>query len=141
MKYYKTLANGNRVLVDGDGIAECVETITANKTLDREDSGKTFYVGTDALVITLPPVSDGLEYTFINSGADGNNTVTISPDAADAIFGTIANAAADSVAGGVDDKDWENTKATANKGDRCTLVGGAGGWYIKDGVGIWASEA
>ena len=55
---------------------------------------------------------------------------------------TIANAAADSVSGSVADKDIINTKATANKGDRITLIGdGVDGWYIVEGVGIWASEA
>ena len=119
-----------------------VVEITADTTLTYEESGDTFLIGTDALTITLPATKAGVEYTFINSGADGNNIITISPNASDAIIGTIANAAADSVSGGVDDKDIINTKATANKGDRITLVGdGVAGWYIKEGVGIWASEA
>lgn len=142
MTYYKTLADGTRVLSDGAGILDNVETLIANKTLRVEDSGKSFLIGTDALVVTLPATIKGLEYTFINSGADGNNLITISPDAADAIFGSVANAAADSVSGGAVDKDIVNTKATANKGDRITLVAdGVDGWYIKGGVGIWASEA
>lgn len=119
-----------------------IETITADITLTAGDSGKVFLIGTDALTITLPATSKGVEYTFINSGADANNIITISPNASDAIYGTVANAAADSVSGGVDDKDIINTKATANKGDRITLIGdGDAGWYIKEGVGIWASEA
>lgn len=119
-----------------------LETISASKTLSYEESGKTFLVGTDALVITLPATKAGVCYRIVNSGADGNNIITISPNASDAIYGTIANASADSVSGGVDDKDWINTKATANKGDYVDLVGdGDGGWYIVGGVGIWASEA
>lgn len=133
-----TDVSGNNAL-RGYGAAE---TITASKTLTSSDSGKVFFIGTDALVITLPSTELGLSYTFINSGADGNNIITISPAADDAIYGSIANAAADSVSGGVDDKDIINTKATANNGDRITLVAdGSGGWYIADGVGIWASEA
>ena len=90
----------------------------------------------------LPPTKAGVTYTFVNSGADGNNLITLDPDAADAIFGTVPNAAADSVSGGVVDKDLVNTKVSANKGDRVTLVGdGVDGWYIVGGVGIWASEA
>lgn len=124
-------------------IAEAVvETIAADKTLDYEDSGTVFLIATDALVITLPATKKGVIYHFVNSGADGNNIITISPNANDAIFGTVPNAAADSVSGGVVDKDIINTQATANKGDRLTLVGdGLDGWYIVGGVGIWASEA
>lgn len=138
--YYITQADGSQIPAFSKGDVDDTEIIIANKTLRVEESGKTIYVATDALVITLPPVVVGAEYTFINSGADGNNIITISPAAADAIFGTIANAAADVVSGAVDDKDWINTKATANNGDRCTLIGGVGGWFIKEGVGIWASE-
>lgn len=119
-----------------------VEVITEDKTLTAGDSGKVFLVGTDALTITLPATKKGLIYTFVNSGADGNNIITVSPNAADGVFGTVANAAADSVASGTADKDIVNTKATANKGDRLTIAGdGDEGWYIVDGVGIWASEA
>ena len=120
------------------GHRSMVETITAAKTLDAEDSGKVFLVGTDALTITLPATKSGLTYTFINTGADGAVLITVSPNASDAIDGTIANAAADSVCTGTDDGDLTNTKATANKGDRVTLVGdGSAGWYIVEGVGIW----
>lgn len=130
------------------------ETITASTTLSSGQSGTIFFVATDALTITLPPVGAqglgasadaapaGTIYTFVNSGADGNNTITLSPNASDAIFGTVPNAAADSVSGGVDDKDIVNTKATSNKGDRITIVSdGSTGWFITSGVGIWASEA
>lgn len=135
---FKTDALGNNAVIENN----LVETITASSTLDYDQSGMYFLVATDALVITLPATKKGVVYTFINSGADGNNIITISPNANDAIYGTVANAAADSVSGGVDDKDIINTKATANKGDRITLVGdGDGGWYIVEGVGIWASEA
>ena len=134
----KTDALGNNAVVTG----AIVETIIANKTLGLGDSGTVFLVGTDALVVTLPATNKGTSFTIVNSGADGNNIITISPNANDAVIGTIANAAADSVSGGADDKDIINTKATANKGDRITLVGdGDAGWYITEGVGIWASEA
>lgn len=120
-------------------------TITVSTTLVLADSGKMFNIATDAIAQTLPlstTVPAGTTYGFRNTGADGNNLITISPNAADAIFGTVANAAADSVASGVVDKDIINTKATANKGDYIILeCDGATGWYITGGVGIWASEA
>lgn len=138
MSDFVTDALGNNAMRHDNLVVE----IAADATLTAGDSGKVFLVGTDALTITLPATKKGLVYTFVNSGADGNNIITISPDADDAIFGSVANAAADSVSGGVDDKDIINTKATANKGDRITLMAdGADGWYVLDGVGIWASEA
>ena len=123
------------------------KVITANTTYDVNDFSGTFSIATDALVQTLPPVGVetapyGSRLRFLNSGADGNNLITLAPNANDGIFGTIANAAADSVSGGVDDKDFVNTKATANNGDYIDLMSdGVTGWYIMGGVGIWASEA
>tara|TARA_R110000851_G_scaffold50140_1_gene120038 strand:- start:4985 stop:5401 length:417 start_codon:yes stop_codon:yes gene_type:complete len=138
MSIFKTDALGNNAPIK----KSLIETIAASAILSSTDSGTKYLVGTDALVVTLPTTKKGVEFTIINSGADGNNIITISPAAGDAIIGSIANAAADSVSGGVDGKDIINTKATANKGDRITLIGdGASGWYIVEGVGIWASEA
>lgn len=121
------------------------ETVSASKTLTEDDSGKTFNVGTDALVITLPQITTnnlGMKFRFRNIGADAAVALTVSPNATDAVHGTIANAAADSVASGVVNKDIINTKATANKGDWIELVAvAATEWYITGGVGIWASEA
>lgn len=137
-KEFKTDALGNNAEVQG----AIVQEITASATLGLGDSGTVYLVGTDALVVTLPATKKGAKFSFINSGADGNNIITISPNANDAIIGSIANASADSVASGVADKDIINTKATSNKGDRITLVGdGVDGWYIVEGVGIWASQA
>lgn len=124
-----------------------IDVITASKALSLNDHGIVQAIATDALVMTLPAVGEvtapaGTRFKFRNVGADGNNLITIAPAAADAIFGSIANAAADSVSGGVVDKDFVNTKATANKGDFIELESdGATGYYIIAGVGIWASEA
>ena len=39
-------------------------------------------------------------------------------------------------------KDWINTKATANKGDWCSLKAVAlTDWYLTGGDGVWASES
>jgi len=121
------------------------ETLTATGSVEANQAGTEFNIATDALVITLPLIDSnnlGMEFTFRNTGADGNNIITLSPNAADGINGTIANAAADSVASGAVDKDLVNTKATANKGDWVTIKAvAATAWYITGGVGIWASEA
>tara|TARA_R110000803_G_scaffold11717_5_gene34774 strand:+ start:343 stop:762 length:420 start_codon:yes stop_codon:yes gene_type:complete len=120
-------------------------TITASGAIGANQAGEELNVATDALVITLPKIESsliGMEYTIRNTGADGNNIITLSPNAADAFHGTIANAAADAVASGAADKDFINTKATANKGDFVTIKAVAlTEWYITGGVGIWASEA
>lgn len=135
---YKTDVSGNNAPINED----LIEVITESKTLSYEDSGKTILIATDSLVVTLPATKAGVEYTIVNSGADGGNIITVSPNADDAIFGSVANAAADSVAGGTADTDFINTKATANKGDYIKLKGdGADGWFIVGGVGIWADEA
>ena len=121
------------------------EIVTGSAAIPAGSAGVDQNVATDALITTLPKIEAGdlgLTYLFRNTGADGNNTITLSPNASDAIHGTIANAAADSVAGGVVDKDFINTKATANKGDYVVLRAVAlTEWYIIGGVGIWASEA
>lgn len=122
-----------------------VVLLTDDYTIREDQSGYIFLIGTDAKTITLPAcatVGNGFFFTVINIGADGNNIVTLSPNAADGIEGEIANAAADSHPTGVNGKDLVNTKATAIKGDRVTLVSdGSGDWYVIEGVGIWASEA
>lgn len=145
MIFYITLADGTRVQTDGSGVVDDVEVIAANKTLTVEDSGKTFMVATDALVITLPSAIVGLEYTFINSGDDGNNIITISPASADGISGTVTLAATVVELSGVIDKDLINTKASSISGDTSTIVStgiaGTEAWLLKSSTGIWASEA
>ncbi len=116
-------------------------TISTSGSVDANQAGGEFNVATDALVITLPTIDAnniGMEFTFRNTGADGNNIITLSPAATDAIHGTVAAISS----GGVDNKDWINTKATANKGDWCTLKAVAlTDWYLTGGDGVWASES
>jgi len=116
-------------------------TISTSGSVDANQAGGEFNVATDALVITLPTIDAnniGMEFTFRNTGADGNNIITLSPASTDAIHGTVAAISS----GGVDNKDWINTKATANKGDWCTLKAVAlTDWYLTGGDGVWASES
>lgn len=143
--FYYTDVDGNRVPFQEGGKLGNVEVLTANKTLTIEDSGKTFHIATDALVITLPATLLGLNYTFKNSGADGNNIITVSPQAADGISGTITLAATVVELSGVVDKDLINTKASSISGDTCrvdgTGVAGTEAWLTSNDGGIWASEA
>tara|TARA_R100001463_G_scaffold11656_1_gene32464 strand:+ start:5743 stop:6141 length:399 start_codon:yes stop_codon:yes gene_type:complete len=118
-----------------------VQSITASSTLSAGDSGKVFTIATDALVITLPACEAGLKFTFVNTGADGNNIITLSPQATDSIWGTITLAGSVVDLGGVANKDLINTKGTAIKGDAVTLVSDGTDWYVTASTGIWAAEA
>jgi len=110
-------------------------TKTDNYTVKVTESGTKFAIATDAKVFTLPSTAKGLVYQFWNTGADGNNIITISPAAADRIGGG-------GLGTGVDNKDLINTKATALYGDMVEIVGdGADGWIITKIVGTWAKEA
>ncbi len=143
--FYKVKADGTRVQSDSAGVVDDVEVIIADKTLTVEDSGKTFGIGTDALEITLPSTIEGLDYKFVNVGADGNNIITVSPAAADGISGTITLAATVVSLSGVVDKDLINTKASSISGDTCRILGtgtaGTEAWLATSSTGIWASEA
>lgn len=110
-------------------------------TVTAADGDIVIFANANNDVVTLPAVAAenlGLRVTVVCLAADGTAKVSISPNAADAIFGTVASVSAS----GTDDKDWELTLATQNKGDYCVLVSdGSTGWAIVGGVGVWASEA
>jgi len=111
------------------------EAISANKTLDAEDTGKLFWVDTDAVTVTLPAIADGLGGTkIVNGGSFGAVAVTISPQALDKIHGPDITSA--------DDKDLINTKATAKRGDFAVIdLGDADGYVTTAMSGIWARQA
>lgn len=111
------------------------ETLSANKTLDAEDTGKLFWVDTDAFTITLPAVAAGVfGVQIINGGAFGAVAVKVAPNAADMVLGPDIT--------GADNKFIINTKATARRGDRCVLDSGdADGYLMSEVAGIWAREA
>ena len=117
------------------------ETLTVTQDIKANQAGTEFNIATDAKIMTLPAITAetiGMEFTFRNTGADGNNIITLSPASTDAIHGAVA--AVNS--GGVNNKDWINTKATANKGDWCTIKAVAlTDWYLTGGDGVWASES
>lgn len=111
------------------------ETLSANKTLDAEDTGKLFWVDTDAFTITLPVIATGLDgFMVVNGGGFGAIAVTLSPAAADMILGPDIT--------GADDKDLINTKATAQRGDFAILGGNdADGYAVQALRGTWARQA
>lgn len=106
------------------------------------DSGTIFGMGTDGKTFTLPPTAAGLWFRFINTGADGNNIITIDPDDNDMIQGEFLTDAAAVTVSGTDGKTIVNTKGTATTGDFVDLVGdGVAGWFITGSRGIWADGA
>jgi hypothetical protein len=111
------------------------ETISVDKTLDAEDSGKLFWIDTDAKIVTLPAIAAGLDgFVLVNGGSFGTVAVTASPAAADMILGPDIT--------GADNKDLINTKATARRGDFVILGGNdADGYAVQALRGTWAREA
>jgi len=108
------------------------ETLTDNKTLDEQDSGKLFQIGTDAKVITLPAVA-GMAFRIVNSGAFGVAIVDIAPNASDGL------ASPDRAS--TDNHGIVNTKATACRGDYVDIeYGDADGWIVTKMVGTWANK-
>lgn len=119
-------------------------TVTDDKTLTFDDADIEQNIATDAKVFTLPKITTariGTSFFFRNTGADDAVALTLAPNASDSFSGTIANATADSVASDAVDKDFVNTKATANLGDYVEVRAIAlTKWFIIGGVGIWASQ-
>ena len=98
------------------------------------DSGKTFLSNTKDVVFTLPGIAVGNVFTFINTGADGQNNLTISPNASDGIL---------YVGGLVDDKDLINTLATSKVGDyvKIAALNSTAHWTVVEAQGVWAKES
>lgn len=109
------------------------ELLTDDKTLDTEDTGKAFFIATDAKTITVPATATGLQCLIANSAAFGGILLSISPQAADKI--TAPDIA------GTDDKDLLLTKATSRRNDLVEVKSGhADGYLATRMIGTWAEE-
>jgi hypothetical protein len=101
--------------------------------INNGDSGKTFLSNTKDVVFTLPALAIGNVYTFVNTGADGQNNLTVSPDGNDGLLylGSLT-----------DDKDVINTLATSKVGDYITVasLNSVVFWTVVDVQGVWAKE-
>ena len=129
--------------IERNQVAQSYYTVTGD--ISETDLGNDHNVATDAITIGLPLITSGsLGSTvfFRNTGADAAVKLVISPKDTNKIIGSITLAATVFSASGVLDKDLENTKATALKGDWVALRAvSLTEWYIIGGQGIWASEA
>ena len=97
------------------------------------DSGKTFLSNTKDVVFTLPALAIGNVYTFVNTGADGQNNLTISPATLDGILYLSSL---------TDNKDIINTQGTSKVGDYVTIasLNSVVFWTVVDVQGVWAKE-
>ena len=111
-----------------------IETKASSYTVTNADSGKTFVSETDGVVFTLPAIAVGYSFKFANNAPDGQNTMTISPNASDGI--TYAGSS-------TDDKDLINTKATSRQGDFVVIASleNTDHWQVTQVRGTFAKEA
>lgn len=117
----------------GYGAGRAYTIISANTTLADAQTGILIFVDTDGVVLTLPATTLLRDYKIVNGGLYGSVGITVSPNAADKLFGAGLSP--------TDDEDIINTKATANSGDMVSLLGdGADGYSIVERRGIWAEE-
>ena len=102
--------------------------------INNGDSGKTFLSNTKDVVFTLPSIAIGNVYTFVNTGADGQNNLTISPATLDGILYLSSL---------TDNKDIINTQGTSKVGDYVTIasLNSTVFWTVVDSQGVWAKEA
>ena len=102
--------------------------------INNGDSGKTLLSNTKDVVFTLPSIAVGNVYTFVNTGADGQNNLTINPATLDGIL---------YLGGLVDNKDLINTLATSKVGDYVTIasLNSVVFWTVVDVQGVWAKES
>ena len=102
--------------------------------INNGDSGKTFLSNTKDVVFTLPSIAIGNVYTFVNTGADGQNNLTISPATLDGILYLSSL---------TDNKDIINTQGTSKVGDYVTIasLNSTVFWTVVDVQGVWAKES
>lgn len=119
------------VLVDPhDGLT--AESVTADKTLDNEDTGKVLFItGTDK-TITLPAVA-AMAFRLVNAAAYGTSGFDVAPNASDLIIYKDSS--------GTDNHGLVNTKTTAQRGDYLDIeYGDATGWIVRKSKGTFADQ-
>ncbi len=112
-------------------ILEDVATITADTTLTKADSGKTFMLDAVGEAITLPSPTEGVNFKFVCSATTATSNWTI-VSATDVIYGSAQ------VAGAVIAASAENTItlviAKFLPGDWVSLVSDGTNWYVEGSV-------
>jgi hypothetical protein len=127
-------------IAQGLGAAVVVNDAAGTQLLTIAQSGQRFRCAVDA-VLSLPAAAGagmvGVRYVIECGAVSAGTGLSISPAAADAIYGNGLTA--------VVNKDLINTGATDRLGDSvaivCTGVTGVGAWVIAEVIGTWAKEA
>jgi len=108
------------------------ETVSANKTLDNQDTGKVLFIDTDGVTITAPAVA-AMAFRLVNAGAYGTVGWDFAPNANDLVIYKDSS--------GTDNHGLENTKATACRGDYLDIeYGDATGWIVRKSLGTFADK-
>lgn len=120
--------------IAAQGVHEKVVLAQATGSVAATQSGTTFVCAVDA-VITLPAVSSsnkGCRFIFVCGAVSSGTGLSISPNAADNIYGQGLTAN--------DDKDLINSGATDRLGDLAEIVSDGTNWLITRLVGTWAKQ-
>jgi len=120
--------------IEGFVVPEGAEVKTGNFTVTvNTDSGKTYYITASASV-TLPALTIGNTFTFVNAAGDGKAQIQLVVASGDGISW---------IGSATDDKDLINTLATAKKGDYVTIAAldQTVAWQVTAAQGTWAKEA
>ena len=106
-----------------------LEDKTAAYGVANADSGKTFTSKSGDVTFTLPALTEGRVFTFVNTGADSTNGINFACNGAEVIRYAGANNAV-----------LANTKATSKVGDFITIGSLEGGtkWAVLNVQGIFA---
>ena len=136
--------SSDKGIMNGDaGVSGLAAVVTTTGTLalatHSSQVGKYVEVAADAQTLTLPELGSvgiGASFIIVNTAPDGEALLTISPHADDMFLVDIAGA------GGTNNKDIINTKATQKQFDYVHLIGWtADGWLIHNRRGIWIDQA
>lgn len=126
--------------------SKAIFTPTVGITISAIHNNGIICIATDAIVMTLPLVSSldpGFNVTFVAHAAAGALLLTVTSNAADAIWGTIVNnagAGAVFTSNGTANNSIKLTKATQKVDDWVQIVSnGLTDWMIIGGAGIWTN--
>lgn len=111
---------------------EGTTALTASTTITAADSGKTYYMGTADVDVTLPVPADGVWYRFVVSGNFATTNMTVQGPAADAtddvMFGALEVAGAVVACSAEDTISFVNTAELP--GDFVEIRSDGTNWYV-----------
>ncbi len=115
---------------------ESIKTVTADTNLVISESGKTVYMGTAGVDVTLPPVaqSAGVVYKFVCSAAFATTNMTVKTYAGEnKIYGSLEVAGAVVLCSAEDSVNFVNTAELP--GDWIELRSDGTNWYLTGQAG------